>query len=132
MEIIFEILFGFVGEFLLQIVGELLIEMGLHSVDDAGRGRASQRSPWLAAVGYVGLGACVGALSLLVFPDLWVTHPTLRMVNLLVSPVAAGVGMALVGKWRAKRGQAVLRIDKFAYGYLFAFGLGFIRFVFAG
>jgi hypothetical protein len=37
-----------------------------------------------------------------------------------------------MGAWRARRGQQVLRIDRFAYGYLFALSLGLVRFYFAG
>ncbi|EHR70749.1 hypothetical protein BurJ1DRAFT_1897 [Burkholderiales bacterium JOSHI_001] len=40
--------------------------------------------------------------------------------------------MSLLGRWRAKRGDEVLRIDRFAHGYLFAIGLAIIRFEFAG
>jgi hypothetical protein len=41
------------------------------------------------------------------------------------------MAMSLLGHWRAKRGDPVLRIDRFAYGYLFALGVAIIRFKFA-
>ncbi len=128
MEIIFELLFGFFGELILQIFGELLIELGLHSV--ANRDRRVP-SPWLAAIGYLLMGALIGALSLLVFPDYLVANKSLRVANTALSPIVAGLSMAAMGKWRAKRGEDVLRIDKFAYGYLFALGFALVRFWFA-
>jgi len=39
--------------------------------------------------------------------------------------------MAILGAWRARRGQQVLRIDRFAYGYLFALSIALVRFYFA-
>jgi hypothetical protein len=39
--------------------------------------------------------------------------------------------MCALGAWRARRGGVVLRIDRFAYGYLFALALALIRFWFA-
>ena len=58
----------------------------------------------------------------------------LRLIdrNMLVTPVAAGWLMSALGAWRERRGQDRIRIDRFAYGYLFALGLGLVRFFFAG
>jgi hypothetical protein len=39
--------------------------------------------------------------------------------------------MCLAGRWRARRGQALLRIDRFASGYLFALSLALVRYWFA-
>jgi hypothetical protein len=39
--------------------------------------------------------------------------------------------MCLMGAWRARRGDDVLRIDRFAYGYVFALSLALVRFIFA-
>jgi hypothetical protein len=115
VEIIFEILFGFFGELILQLVGEILLEIGLHSVAEPFR---KKPSPFFAAIAYALFGAVIGGLSL-------------RVANTALSPIIAGLSMAAIGKWRAKRGQDVLRIDKFAYGYLFALGFALVRFGFA-
>ncbi len=128
MEIIFEVIFGFFGELVLQLIGEILIEVGLHSVAEPFR---KKPSPWLAAIAYALFGAVLGALSLLVFPDYLMANKGLRVANAALSPIVAGLSMAALGAWRARRGQAVLRIDKFAYGYLFALGFALVRFWFA-
>ncbi|MES2950346.1 MAG: hypothetical protein V4858_17525 [Pseudomonadota bacterium] len=128
MEIIFEVVFGFFGELVLQLLGEILMEFGLHSVAEPFRRKPS---PWLAAIGYALLGAAIGGLSLLVFPDYLVASKGLRITNVALSPIVAGLSMAALGAWRARRGQAVLRIDKFSYGYLFALGFALVRFWFA-
>lgn len=128
MEILFEFLFSFIGEFVLQVLGQLFIEVGLHSLAEPFR---KQPKPWLAAIGYLFFGAAIGGLSLLVFPDYLVASKSLRVANAALSPIAAGLSMAAMGAWRARRGQAVLRIDKFSYGYLFALSMGLVRFWFA-
>jgi hypothetical protein len=124
IEAIFEIL----GEFLLQVLGEALVELGFHSLAEPFQ---KPPNPWLAAMGYALFGAILGGLSLLVFPNNLVPEPW-RLVNLFATPIAVGGLMVAMGAWRARRGQPVLRIDKFAYGYLFALALALVRFFFAG
>ena len=124
IEAIFEIL----GEFLLQVLGEALVELGFHSLAEPFQ---KPPNPWLAAMGYALFGAMLGGLSLLVFPNNLVPEPW-RLVNLFATPIAVGGLMVAMGAWRARRGQPVLRIDKFAYGYLFALALALVRFFFAG
>lgn len=124
----FEILFELVGEILLQIVFEALAEVGLRSWVAPFR---RPPNPWLAAFGYALLGAAAGGLSLLAFPGHLVSSQGLRIVNLIITPIAVGLLMGVMGAWRARRGQQVLRIDRFAYGYLFALSLALVRFAFA-
>ncbi len=122
-----ELVLEFIGEFLLQACAEVLINLGFHSLAEPFR---RPPNPWLAAFGYAIFGAVFGGLSLLVFPDNLVPG-TWRLVNLIVTPIAVGGVMMLMGAWRARRGEPVLGIDRFAYGYIFAFTLALIRFQFA-
>jgi len=122
----FELILSFVGEFLVQVVVEFLVELGLHSMAETLRRPAN---PWLAAVGYALFGFILGGLSLLVFPDNFVPPPW-RVANLIVTPLILGGLMAVVGAWRARRGETLWRIDKFAYGFLFAFSIALVRFGF--
>jgi hypothetical protein len=117
-----------VGEILLQGVIEALAELGLHALAEPFR---KPRNPWLAGMGYAVFGAMAGGLSLLVFPSHLVAGEMMRIVNLVLTPIAAGLLMCAMGAWRARRGDAVLRIDRFAYGYLFALALAVVRFSFA-
>ena len=100
MEIIFEFLFSFLGEFVLQVLGEVFVEVGLHSLAEPFR---KEPRPWLAAVGYVVFGAVIGGLSLLVFPHHLVASKGLRVANAALSPIVAGLSVAALGAWRARR-----------------------------
>jgi hypothetical protein len=122
-----EVLLEFLGELLLQLVLEMLLEFGFHAVSEPFR---KPPNPWLAALGYVLLGAACGGLSLAVFPA-YLTSPSWRIPNLILTPIAAGLLMTALGAWRARRGDPVLRIDRFLFGYLFALSLALVRFSFA-
>jgi len=122
-----EFLFEMVGEFLLQAILEGLVELGFHSLAEPFR---KPPNPWLAAVGYALFGAMAGGISLLLFPD-HLVRGHLRVANLVVTPIAVGLLMCVMGIWRSRRDQPVLRIDRFAYGYVFALLLALVRFWFA-
>jgi len=123
-----EFIFEIVGEFLLQALVETLAELGLHSLGEPFR---RPPNPWLAGLGYAIFGAIAGGITLWLLPDHMVRNEVLRKLNLLVTPLAAGGMMCLIGAWRARRGDDVLRIDRFAYGYVFALSLALVRFIFA-
>ena len=123
-----EIIFQIVGELLLQIVIEVFVELGFHSIREPFR---REVNPPVAIAGYAILGAALGGLSLLALPDLLIPGHW-RLMNLLLTPVFAGLVMVGVGAWRAKRGDDLLRIDRFAYGYIFALAMAVIRYQFAG
>jgi len=129
MEIIFELIFSFLGEFLLQVVLEALAEMGLHGMRETFR---KPPNPWFAAIGYALFGAVAGGVSLFIFPTLFVHSHAAQWLNLILTPVAAGLAMMALGAWRQRRDHDLIRLDKFAYGYLFAVSMAMVRFFFAG
>ena len=125
MEFLFEILIQVVGEFVLQIVLEVLVEAGLHTLSEPFR---KPPNPWLAALGYAMLGAIAGVVSVLAFPALFLHSEGAQIANLLLTPFACGAAMTALGAWRARRGQDLVRLDRFAYGYLFALAMAAVRF----
>lgn len=137
MEIIVEIVlqvFGwivqFLAELLVQLVGEVLVELFGHSIKEPFR-RPKPVSPWLAALGYAIFGAAAGAASLWLLPALFITSPTLRLFNLMLTPLVAGLVMSQLGAWRQRRDQEIIGLDKFAYGFCFALSMGIVRYVWA-
>jgi len=125
---VLELLFEFFGEFILQVLGEALVELGLHSVAEPFR-----RTPnvWLACIGYALFGAAAGGLTLLVFPHHFTPAGALRVFNLFATPVAVGACMAGMGAWRKQRQDSLFLINRFLYGFIFAAGLAAVRFQFA-
>ncbi len=112
------------GEFILQMVLEVLVEFGFQAIAERVR---QPRPPWQSAIGYLLLGAAVGWVSLWLVPHHLVSNPTARLFNLFFSPIVAGVCMAAIGLWRTRRGQTTTGMDHFSYGFLFAMGLALAR-----
>ena len=130
MEIFFELLLAalqILGELLLQVVLEVLAELGLRSVREPFR-RPEPIHPFMAAVGYALFGAIAGGASLWLFPNLFIGTRSLRLMNLVVTPVAAGLMMSAIGAWRRRRDETLIRIDRFGYGFLFALSMAAVRF----
>jgi hypothetical protein len=133
VELFFELLFALlqvVGELLLQVILEALFELGLHSFGNWFH-RPKPLHPSLAATGYAILGAVAGAISLWAFPQQFIAAVWLRNLNLVVTPVAAGAVMGVIGTWRRARHKEVIRLERFAYGFLFAFAMAVVRFLWA-
>jgi hypothetical protein len=129
LEIIFEIIFQFFVEIFIQVFAEALFELGFYSLAEA-LNRKRRRNPFLASIGYLLWGGIIGVITIFFFPTLMIKNPTLRILNLFVSPIIAGFAMSAIGSLRRKRGQDTLRIDSFVYGALFAFGMAIIRFLY--
>lgn len=121
---------GWLAEILLQLLFEVLAEMGWRVVR-APFARERELPPWVVVPGYAVFGAAAGGLSLLVFPLAYLHGDVARIANLVVAPLVAGVVMSAVGAWRRRRGQALLRLDSFAYGALFALAFALVRWRFA-
>jgi hypothetical protein len=129
MEIILEFIFSFLGELILQIIAELLIESGFHGLANIVKSR-KDRNPYLAFIGYCLLGTIVGFISLAIFPALFITGETFVLINLLVTPVLAGLAMSAIGRWRTKKGKNIIRLDSFIYGFSFALCMALVRYGF--
>lgn len=128
MELIFEFLFQVFGEVLLQAIFELLYELGFRSLADTIK---RPRSPWLSAIGFLLWGAMAGGISLLIFPASPIGDPMLRQFNLFATPVVVGIGMMLLGRLRERKGQQLVRLDRFGYAFVFAFSMALVRFIWA-
>ncbi len=127
-EIIFAALSGMLqilGELAIQILWELICDIIGHRIRDVFR-KPELLNPWFAAIGYGALGAAGGALSLLIFPELFI-EAHLRGANLIFTPLAAGFVMAGIGAWRRRQGRDAIRLETFANGFLFALSMAAVR-----
>lgn len=120
-----EILLQILGELLIQLVIEALAELGFHCA----AGRKPMR-PVLAGVGYLALGALLGGISLLIFPESFIEGDTLKLLGLFLIPLLLGCLMLMIGTFRSRKGRHRVRIETFTNGFLFAFGVALVRFFF--
>ncbi len=134
MEILFGLFEAIIAtsiELMLQMIGQMLIELGFYSLGAVFQKKPGKK-PWLAGVGYFIIGSIVGGVSLLIFPYTFLNSMALKIANLFITPAIAGCLMSLVGNWRERRGQERIRLDNFSYGFIFAFGMALVRFLFTG
>lgn len=128
MGIIFELLFQFFAEILLQAAFELLAELGYRSLANR---LQRPRNPIYSIIGFIILGAIAGSVSLLILPYSPIENSTFRKINLVAMPIILGLMMMLVAKLRQKKNQDLVRIDRFGYAFVFAFAMGLVRFIWA-
>jgi hypothetical protein len=77
------------------------------------------------------VGGVIGAISLWPFPALFIRNQDFRLLNLVLTPLIAGLIMMLVGKVRTARDEELVRLDRFGYAFTFALGMTLMRFYFA-
>jgi len=128
MEIIFEIIFSFFGEILIQLIFELFAEAGFTAISKT---RKPAESPILAGIGYFLLGLIAGGVSLLIYKNQFIADPGLQIMNLIFTPIFIGLIMMQIRKGKVKYGKVVTRLDSFTYGAVFAFAMGLVRYIWA-
>ena len=127
-EILLQLLF-LLFEVLLEFAATLLVDLGLHSLKQT-TAKRKDRNPIFAGIGYALLGLIFGGVSLLIFPDAFARSESFHGINLVISPVLAGLGMAGIGWLLERSGKRRLRLDSFLYGFIFAFPMALVRFFF--
>jgi hypothetical protein len=133
MEVLLELLLPvveFLAEIVVQVAFEALVELGFHAAREPFR-RSKAVNAGVATIGYAIFGAIAGGVSLWIFPASFITSHSARVANLVVTPVVAGAVMSAFGAWRRRRGEELLRLDRFAYAMVFAFAMAVVRFVFS-
>jgi hypothetical protein len=126
MSILLEILL----ELVLPLFAEFLAELALHRLG---------RLPWaektgrvvLSASMYSGVGLVAGLLSLLIFPKAFARSSTLPGISLFITPVLGGLLMSYIAWLRVRTWDWTIRLETFAYGFLFAFAMTLLRLLFA-
>ena len=128
MEALFEILFQFLGEFLLQILFEGITDIGFGWFDK----KATQAPrPILSALGFLLLGTLAGGISLLIMPHSMLTTPSLRVINVIGTPLLVSSCMMVISNWRATKGREPFKLNRFSYAYCFAVAMALVRFAYA-
>lgn len=122
MDILLGFLIEVIGEVIVQLVFELFIRIVVGSFFEF-----AQNTRLGATIASTLLGALSGALSVLIFPHYFVSDPSLRVLNLMLTPTAVGSTMAFLGRRREKKGRTVIGLDKFSYGFCFAFFMALTR-----
>jgi hypothetical protein len=127
-----------IAEFLLEIFAELIAAAIFDFASRAlsglftGLSDVFKGSRVLISFIYGLLGMSAGALSLLVLPHRLIHHTIgFHGISLFISPVVVGIVLSYVGAAMERQGKNATSLETFGYGFVFAFGMTFIRFFFA-
>jgi hypothetical protein len=122
LEILLEIFVPLIVEFLAEPVLNKLGRIPL--ISETARVVAT-------AIMYAGVGLLAGFFSLLIFPRAYARSSTLPGISLVITPVLGGLLLSFIAWLRVRTGDWTIRLETFAYGFLFTFAMTLLRFLFA-
>lgn len=105
--------------------------VGVLWTGDAGEEPIEFRTTVRTCAGYLVLGALVGAVTLAVYPHRFFHLSPVPGLSLVASPVITGLLMSWTGLMRRRQERERAEIERFSYGFFFAFGVVLIRFLWA-
>jgi cytochrome c biogenesis protein CcdA len=115
----------------LQIVGEVLLELGFGAAGQSFRER-TRADPVAAGIGVVLMGAVAGVIASLAWPRRILQPGPVRGLSLIASPIVTGIVMERYGQWREDSLRSRSYLATFWGGALFAFSMALVRFVWVG
>ena len=126
MEELIVLLAQFLFEVVLNVLGNVPFEW-------LSRSRKTPDPPavWPTAMAWFLLGALIGWLSTLLISHTLITLPTLRVLNLLVSPIASALLSHASAQHRSKLNPNITPRNHFWYAFWFTFGLVLARLAYA-
>ena len=113
-----------------EFVAAALADVSLRSLGELFEPPEKQNS-CLATIGHAVFGLALGGLSLIFFPHRLVHPSKIHGASLIISPVIAGAMLSWTGALLRKRDKKAIQIESFGYGFVFAFGIALVRFLFA-
>jgi hypothetical protein len=126
VEIIVEGILSLLGEVLLYFFAEVLFELGVGAIGHGLKKRPSS-NPIVSGIGYLLVGAIVGAASAWIMPNRIFRATTSNGVSLMLAPLGVGLLMMAYGKYRQSKGRETTYLATFWGGGLFAFTTAIVR-----
>ncbi len=77
------------------------------------------------------IGCGLAAISILMFKRTWITHPHLRILNLIFAPVISAFISQAIARRRRENDTGIIPRDHFWQALWFTLGLVIVRFMFA-
>ncbi len=118
-------------ELLIQVLAEIGLQLLFEATVDGLTGRMKIDRSVGRFLLLTGLGVFSGLMSLLAFPQHFISRPLLRYGSLGLTPLLIGWLMAQIGRWRETRGRERSPLERFWAGWGFAFAFGLMRVTFA-
>lgn len=112
-----ELLLQIFLEFLVQVVGGILLDLILHTSSRVPRLSKSSNALHTAFLFFV-VGCAIGGFSVWLFPQAFIRSSTLHGMSLVITPTIAGLVMSAIGWFRLRTGKLVVHLESFSYGFI--------------
>src|SRR5450756_593984 len=77
------------------------------------------------------IGAGLASLSILFLKYTWISHPALRIANLIIAPLASAFISEAIARHRRRRNHFIIPRNHFWQAFWFTLGIVFVRLAFA-
>jgi len=115
--------------FIFQIIFEFLVMLASESAKE--KFFSKKQRFVLEFLAYCIGGIFFGLLSLLFFGYLFISNESHRLLNIIITSILLGWLMVWIGRRRAAKGQPVVLLHQFIYGFSFALSMGLVSYFFA-
>ena len=129
MEDLLAEIIGAIAEAILEIAGELIVSLLARAAGKLLKAIFGL-GPIVTATLVVLLGIASGACSVLIFPHPLVHPSKIHGISLIVGPVLAGFAMSRLGRYLRRQGEETIPTESFLFGFMFAFAMAVVRFLF--
>jgi len=119
---------------ILQGLFEFLLEIFSYSpLDLPSFHRKSQESDTIAGKCFIWflVGGGLACLSMFFLKHTWISHPTLRIANLVVAPLASAFISQAIARRRTRNNPFIIPRNHFWQAFWFTLGIVIIRFAYA-
>lgn len=122
-------------QFFFEFLADVLLGLGSPSWSDLARSRyePKPKSRWEMPVVLVWffVAAGLGWLSLFIFPNTLISIPALRVINLILAPLASASLAQYIAKKRAEENPYIVPRERFWQAFWFTLGFTAVRLAYA-
>jgi len=119
-------LLQFLFEFVFEVLGNWPFDW---AVSWKSREKADAQAGW--CIIWFLLGGGLAAISILILHRTWISHPALRIANLVLAPIVSGFISQALARRRQRRRSEIVPRNHFWQAFWFTLGIVFTRFAFA-
>ena len=116
---------------ILQGLFEFILEAFSFTPFDFIPWRSHSESLWEKCLAWFIIGCGLAAISMLFLKRTWISHPALRIANLVVAPIASAFISEAIARWRNRRNDFIEPRDHFWKAFWFTLGIVTVRIAFA-
>jgi len=119
---------------ILQFLFEFILEIFSYAPFDwpsSWRTRPESESLWEKCLTWFIIGCGLAAITMLFLKRTWISHPALRIANLVLAPIVSAFISQAIARRRSKRNPNIIPRNQFWQAFWFTLGVVTVRFAYA-